>query len=331
MTQLIRPLHLVPDVERHGVTGYARELAAASGCAVSAEAPREPGAPLHVHFTDRLWGADPPAAAACIAALAERHPVSVTFHDLPQDSDGPRSEVRRAAAYREVMEAARAVACNSLWEAQLIAAFTPPQPAPKVIPLMVAPLKEPPVAPAPAPSDHPVVGLLGFVYPGKGHAEAIDAAGTCATRLGHGVDVVALGAVSDGHQGDAAALAERADRQGVSFSVTGYLSAAELTERARQVTVPLAAHRHVSASASIGSWLSAGRRPLVADSTYAREIAALRPGTIRRYDPAGLDTAIMAAIADPASGWLSAEVDLAPGPAQTAEAYLDWWTREVVW
>ncbi len=335
MTDPIRPRHLVPDVSRHGVTGYARAIAAAAGCAVSAEAPAQPAGPLHLHFTERLWGSSPEAAADVVCELARRQPLSVTLHDLPQASDGALAQRRRADAYARVIAAARAVACNSHWEAELIDAFAPGERPTKVIPLAVwPPAVRSGVAGGPrgiGAAEAPVIGLLGFIYPGKGHAEAIAAAAACTATLGQPVGVVALGAVSAGHGADAESLAAQARDQGVSFAVTGYLSDADLMTRARQVAVPLAAHQHVSASASIGSWLSAGRRPLVADSAYAREIDALRPGTIRRYAPDRLSQAVAEALEDPAAGWLAPEVSLEPGPAQTAAAYLRWWTQEVPW
>lgn len=330
MSDLIRPLHVVPEVERHGVTGYARLVAASCGCAVAGAAPAEPGGLLHLHFTDRLWGDSPDSAAAAVTQLARQHRLSVTLHDLPQASDGPASERRRANAYAQVVGVAAAVVCNSRWESELLAAFAIPRLPPAVIPLAVAPAAPDP-PPAVGLTDPVSVGLLGFLYPGKGHAEAIDAAALCAQSLQRPVDVIAIGGVSDGHASDADALAERARQRGVSFSVTGYLSPEQLSVMARRVSVPLAAHRHVSASASIGSWLSAGRRPLVADCAYAREIDRLRPGTIRRYRPAELSDAISRALGDLSAGWLAPGTDLRPGPPETADAHLRWWTHEVSW
>jgi hypothetical protein len=330
MADQIYPVHLVPDQDRHAVTQYARMIAISAGCAVAREAPVRPSDPLHLHYTDRLWGDSPAAGAVRVTELARHHPVSVTLHDLPQASDGPASQRRRADAYAQVVDVARAVACNSVWESELLSAFAQPSQAPVIIPLAVVPLSEDPPG-VPAVDDGVSIGLLGFVYPGKGHAEAIDAAGRCAQSLGRRVDVIAIGAVSEGHGADGEALIERARQRGVTFSITGYLEEAELRRRARQVSVPLAAHQHMSASASIGSWLSAGRRPLVADCAYAREIDALRPGTIRRYGSGELSGAILGALADPPAGWLAAGVDLRPGPAETAAAYLHWWTLTVPW
>jgi hypothetical protein len=329
MTTPVLPLHLVPDDARHGVAQHARDIARASGCAVSAVVPKAWAEPLHLHFTERLWGPDPERAAARVAELAGAHRLSVTLHDLPQASDGARSQPRRAAAYARVVAVARGVVCNSLWEAELLAGLGGHS-APSVIPLSVGPLWGPPPTHLGA-GGRPVIGVLGFVYPGKGHREAIDAAGACARTLGTGVDVIALGAVSDGHAPDADALRARARALGVGFAVTGYLPADELMAAARRVTVPLAAHQHVSASGSIGSWLTAGRRPLVVDSRYAREIDALRPATIRRYEPNHLVRAVLDTVSDPRASWLTAETDLRPGPPETAAAYRQWWTNEVAW
>ena len=45
-------------------------------------------APVHLHFTDRVFGDSTTAAADTIARLARVRPVSVTLHDIPQRSDG---------------------------------------------------------------------------------------------------------------------------------------------------------------------------------------------------------------------------------------------------
>ena len=93
------------------------------------------------------------------------------------------------------------------------------------------------------------------------------------------------------------------------------------------MAVPLAAHRHISASGSIGSWVAAGRRPLVADSRYAQELEQLRPGTITRYDPARLGTAIAAVLTGRVPTWLEPGTPTEPHLGDTARAYLRWWSR----
>ena len=93
----------------------------------------------------------------------------------------------------------------------------------------------------------------------------------------------------------------------------------------RRVGVPVAAHRNVSASGSMNSWIAAGRRPLVRDSAYAREMADLRPGTIILFDDATLVPTIAAALREPDSTWLAPGTDVGPRLEQTATAYRAWW------
>ncbi len=331
MSAFTRPVHLIPGDPRHGVARYATEMAEVTGCAVwrdldraSTVKPRR----LHLHFSDRLWASDPAAAARRVQALAGRHSLTVTLHDLPQPSDGPDNHRRRADCYRQVIAVARGVICNSNWEAGLMAALAPRGVAG---PCAVIPLSVDRAAADPPPPPRREIGVIGFVYPGKGHEDAIDAAAELAKDGGSPVAVVALGTVSAGHAATAGKLDSHARRRGVRFSITGYLSEAALLQRARRVLAPVAAHRHLSASGSIGSWLTAGRRPLVADSDYAREIEQLRPGTIRRYRPDQLAVAIADALTDPGSTWLANGTELAPGRRQVGAAYLDWWTREAAW
>jgi glycosyltransferase involved in cell wall biosynthesis len=168
-----------------------------------------------------------------------------------------------------------------------------------------------------APRPEPTVGVLGWVYPGKGHAELAEALAT----LGRPTTLVALGAVSAGHEGLDAELAERCAVLGVGFRCTGYLDDMTLLQEAARVAVPVCPHRHVSASASIGSWLSAGRRPLVAEGGYARETAERLPGALRVTDD--LPTAIAGALDDPSSTVLPADVPVGPTTAEAAAAQDD--------
>lgn len=98
---------------------------------------------------------------------------------------------------------------------------------------------------------------------------------------------------------------------------------AELPARLRAATVPLAPHRVVSASGSIGSWLAAGRRPLVPDVAYTREVAARCPGSLWLYDDLG--AALRRALADPAATWLAPGTPTGPDLAATLAAYRAVW------
>jgi hypothetical protein len=313
------PLLFVGGDGRHGVVRLSREIAGAVADLSDRSPPVErfpsEGA-IHLHFTDRLFGDGPEAAARTVADLATRLTVTLTLHDVPQPSDGADRLPLRVAGYRDVIEASAGVVCNSRHEVALLretGALELDAPLTQVIPLPLMAASPEPQLPRHAPE----VALLGFIYPGKGHAEAIQAVaaltGAAAQRP------------SPGHVRDLDLLDELARRRGVQFTVTGWLSETALARRGRAAAVPLAAHSHLSASASINTWIGLGRRPLVADSRYAREIDALRPGTITIYAPAALSAAVATALAEPARTWLAPDADTRPHLPDVARRYLDWW------
>ncbi|MET4052777.1 glycosyltransferase involved in cell wall biosynthesis [Frigoribacterium sp. PvP054] len=297
----------------------------------------------HLQFTDRLWGPSPAAAADVVEHLADGTALTVTLHDLPQPSDGERNLRRRGEAYARVVAVARGVVVNSEHERALLRETIGFEGPVEVIPL--------PVDPHPLPAGRPEpdgdVAVVGFFYPGKGHAEVVAAvaglaAGRPAAEAGRVGDdatrpvadvtgVVALGRASPGHEGELRQLVDEAAALGVPFGATGYLDDATLLDRARRASVPVAAHQHVSASGSIATWVAAGRRPLVPDTRYSREMATLRPGTLTLYPEGGLATAIAAALADPASTWLDEDAVTRPGLDEVADAYAALWTDGVRW
>ncbi len=332
------PLQLIVGPPEHGVVGYARSLASALDAAPADDAPKggEGVDRAHLHFTDRLFGPDPERAADRIAGLAQQRRLSVTLHDIPQPSDGEASMIRRAAAYRSVIRAARGVVCNSEHEAELIRRHVDAEAVLEVIPLPVESLSESSIAGSSAASTAPLestVAIVGFIYPGKGHREAIDALAEAHQR--HGPDllprtVTAFGRASVGHERDVDALQAHAQRRGVGFESTGYLSDVALLARCTAAAVPLSAHQHISASGSINTWLSAGRRPLVLSGRYAREMASLRPGTLRLVEPLDLADAIADSARHPEGTRLAGTVSLRPVLADTVESYVAWW-RKVSW
>ncbi|MGD8193492.1 hypothetical protein ACEXQB_003230 [Herbiconiux sp. P18] len=332
------PRLVITEQPEHGVTLYAARLAGALG------GHPVDGTRAHAHFTDRLWGETPDAAATAFEHLSARAPVTVTLHDVPQPSDGEASLARRADCYRRVVAAASGVVCNSGHEVELLRRFSGVAAEAAVIPLPVDPVD--PVADGRATVD-PVmrgraaaggsVAVLGYVYPGKGHEQVIRAAaeagGARALRSDASdgwPEVEALGRASDGHDRDVEKLAALAASVGVGFEVTGYLSDDELLARSRRAGVPVIAHEHVSASGSLASWLSAGRRPVVVASPYMEEMARLHPGAITLTPGHGLADAIARALADPASTWLAGDVRLGPTTAEVAELYRAFWA-EVRW
>ena len=333
------PALVVTDDPEHGVSNYARGVAAAVAALVGRDLAvgpdaltgTAPPARSHLHFTDRLWGGSPEEAADRVEDLARRTSLTVTLHDLPQPSDGERNLPRRAECYRRVVAVAAGVVCNSRHEALLLDEHVLAGAGGRaaVLPLAVDPVGAPP-APGERPPSDGTAAVIGFFYPGKGHAELVDAVVEL-RAAGSPLRVAALGRASPGHEAELAELVAGAASRGASLEVTGYLDDDELLERCRRATVPVAAHRHVSASGSIATWIAAGRRPLVPDTRYSREMAELRPGTLTLVDPDDLGTALAAALADPASTWLGPSAVTAPGLADVAAASVRWWADEVAW
>lgn len=307
---------------QHGVAVYAREIAAEVReqrpstrlSTTDALAALPPGTRVHAHVTDRLWGSSPEEATRTVVALAHRHPLTVTLHDVPQASDGERNRPRRRAFYRAVVESAAAVAVNSAHERDLLREEGVWDGPVAIVPLPV----ETVAASAPAPSDD-AVGVLGFFYPGKGHDEAL--AATAAAGMSR---LIVLGRASDGHAADLEAFVRRAEDAGISVEVTGWLDDADMIVRARRVAVPVIAHRHVSASGSLTSWIGWGRRPLAVRNRYVDEMARLRPGSLRVVEPEELPAEVGAARGEASLTWHG--LDPVPlGRADAARAYLRWW------
>jgi glycosyltransferase involved in cell wall biosynthesis len=254
--------HLVVGPDGHGVTEYALALARHTGGPVVRDIGPLPPGPVHVTFTDHLFGPGPEEAVDRVLARCAGHPLSVSLHDIPQPQEGAERFARRSPAYHRLAGAADLVVCNSRHEASF---FDSPV---EVIPLPV-PALDSSYAPEPG-----TVGTLGFIYPGKGHDDLIRA------LAGTGVEIRALGGVSAGHDDWADHLQDLAAGCGVSLCITGYLSEEELVAEMGRIAVPVCAHRHYSASGSLMTWLGAGRHVLVSDSPYTREMAGQWPGRL---------------------------------------------------
>jgi glycosyltransferase involved in cell wall biosynthesis len=281
--------------------------------------------PVHLHFTDRLLGATPAEAVTVVRALAAGRRTTLTLHDVPQPTDG-RSFAARRDCYAGALAVADGWVTSSAAERATVERHCAP-----AVPGAVVPL---PVVPVAAGEDEaerePAIGVFGWVYPGKGHHEALHAAALLGETPDERPCVVALGAVAAGHGDLLRELHATADELGVRLRCTGWLDDAESVRRLRATAVPLVAHGNVSASGSLNSWLAAGRRPLVRSSAYAREMAALRPGTLELYaadaTPADLAALVSARLADPDPGAGRVRgADLRPLLADTARAYRAWW------
>ncbi|MDF9714649.1 hypothetical protein [Nocardioides sp. ChNu-99] len=327
------PTHLVLGPPGHGVTRYARDVARWVGARVVTDAAQlDAGERVHLHFTDRVVAPDLDGAAREVEALAARVRLTVTLHDVPQPTDG-RAFERRAECYRRVVAAVDGWATNSRHERASVERWCAPPTAGAVVPLPVVPLPGEAVA-APGPATGQVaeaarggeVAVFGFVYPGKGHAEVLEAVAAL-RAAGREAAAAFLGAPAPGHADDLDALVRRAATLGVPLRVTGSVPDADLATALRGVAVAVVGHRNVSASASLASWLAAGRRPLVRDGVYARETAQLRPGTVVSYTDDDLVAVLAVALDDPASTWLPDGADLRPGPDEVGAAYRSWWAR----
>ncbi len=277
------------------------------------------GGPLHVQFTDRVFGDTPQAAARAVAELARRTTsLTVTLHDLPQPSDGA-NVARRAAAYADVVAVSAGVAVSSAHERELLRDLGVDADPVTVIALPIGTRK--PVRLRPAPDR--VVGVFGFLYPGKGHDRVIAATAGLPTDI----EVHAIGEASAGHDDLVDDLTAQAHRLGRRFHLTGHIPDHRMSEVLQRVAVPVVAHTHVSASGSLGSWLSASRRPLAPSNRYTREVADRNPGMLTLYPADGLRDAIVRALDTPDSTWLQEDSVPRPTPADTAGAYHDFFRR----
>ena len=317
------PRLLILGAPQHGVVRYATDLADAV-TATAGDVSADDSA--HVHVTDRLFGSSPEEAAERIEQLAATTRLSITLHDVPQESDGTGFS-RRADAYRRFIAAASGVAVNSRHEASLVLEHLGHRVDDAAVVAIGTRSAHPVTRPRPSTgSGGSTVMIAGYIYPGKGHLEAILAAGEAGRAVGGDrPTVVAIGSPSAGHERDVDALQRVARTAGVDFRVTGYLDNDAYAREQYAVGVPVAAHQHVSASRSILDWAETGRRALVAESRYTREMDALRPGTIALYEPHRLAELIERAWREPESTWLAPTTELAPTLADAATAYRRWW------
>lgn len=301
------------------------------------------GVAVHLDVTDALFGA---GAAEAAATLEEVLPAeaTVTLHDVPQPAEGERRFRARAEAYARIARHVAGVVVSSEHERALLADLVDVDA--HVVPLPVQDRREQAAGPQP-PLPEQLAGLeqdvvvFGFLYPGKGHAVALDALAELHRQWGPGSGaprrVTALGPVSAGHESLVRELEESARERGLEFRATGFVPD-ELTDAALVAAgVPLAAHRNVSASGSLSSWMGVGRRAIVPSGRYVQEMARLRPGTLRvtGVGAGPLDFALAEAIAeaveDPRRTWLAPGTSLEPGPEACARRLLAVWSAVHGW
>lgn len=302
--------HLIVGPDNHGVVEYALALHAhTGGPLVRVENWREldeatsdilsDAANLHVCFTDHLFGENPNDAVERVLALGRGKRLSVSFHDVPQREEGEERFEARSAAYQRLASKAWVPVVNSQHEAAFFDCPT------AVIRLPLVPAHGVDFV---AQTDRREVCIMGFVYPGKGHADLLRATD------GLDVRVTALGGVSSGCDWLVDELHQIAREVRTDFDITGFLPVEELEQRMLNSGIPVCAHRHFSASGSLMKWISLGRRVLVADSSYSRELAQLWPEFITLVKPNRWAEALASVPADfceplePPSNWLWPDV-----------------------
>ena len=332
----------------HGVSRLARRIASAAGdlgftgtvldepdparLADLADRLPVPVRLLHLHVSDWLIvdaGAEPDRVlAALVQALTTRGVrLALTLHDVPQVSDGPEQARRRARTYGALAAASVGVAVCSAHERSLLREVVGmPEDTVAVVPLPIDPFPGGPPPHSATPAGPPTVAVLGYLYPGKGHRELLDElAGTDPP-----VGVLAIGRPSERHHDLPAALSAVAGRHGISFRTTGYVPEDQLLEQLRAPVIPVAPQTKISASASINTWIGAGRRPLVQRGRYAEELAGRLPGAVRIYRPGRLRAEVELAHADPALTWLPDRLRVGPTTRDVTRTHLAWLRGKVL-
>jgi len=341
--------HLLVGPPRHGVTRYAQLLVTALDVPdrqvvrIERRVGRAdlPGllaclparAPVHTHVTDHLFGSTPEEALDVLRGLARGRRLGVTLHDLPQASDGA-PWARRQACYAGVARACSAVVVSSEHERDLLREAMTAVPGDggldpsgaidgsgdvRVVPLATARQETPPAGGGlrAVSTGRRDVAVLGFVYPGKGHGEVLDAL----QGLPDDVGLRVLGGASPGHDDVVRELRRRGELLQRRVHVDGWVDDADLVALMHQVAVPVFAPRHVSASGSLAAWVAAGRRPVATRSRYAVEVEDRDPGSLLLVhdDPQALARGVRAALADPGSTWTTG-AGRTPDPVGAAEA-----------
>jgi len=167
------------------------------------------------------------------------------------------------------------------------------------------------------------IGVFGFLHPGKAVDVVAEAVAALAAS-GEDITLRLLGAPADGHRAYVEAALETVRAAGGRAEATGRVDDEDLARVLGEVTVPVALFRNVSASGSLGTWAAAGRRPLVWESDYIREMERERPGSLIITDGTDLTGDLRRLLDDPSSTRFTPPP---PGLAGLGRAYRAAWAR----
>jgi len=133
-----------------------------------------------------------------------------------------------------------------------------------------------------------VVTVLGFVFPRKGHAVALDCLNRCAIAV---TLVFAGGSPAGGSDQFLNKLATKARKRGVAqrLVVTGYLSEPDLEAYLAATDLALCPFLASPASASLSTWISVGKPVIASAVPQLLKYAALQPDGLWYVEPGNAD------------------------------------------
>ena len=230
-----------------------------------------PGDVVHVHVTDRLVERHP-RRWEWVTAAARSVAVVMTVHDVPQMEEGLARFDRRVATLRAIVEPADLVVTNSESERRTLHEIGIDA---RVVPHPIFPV--PPVTAGPRLRSLTVVG---FIHPGKGVIDLLDAVGHVAGTVLEGWHLRLVGAVAAGHDAHLDAIRHAAEGIGLPTVHTGAVDDRRWAWELTHAGVAICPHLHMSASGSLLSWIAAGRRPVTSATPFVRELAAERRGAL---------------------------------------------------
>ena len=255
---------------------------------------------VHAHVSDRLVAESGDAWNDLVerCRLADL-PLVVTLHDLPQTTEDAERNRRRSAVYRDIAGDADLVVVSS--ESERIAARRIGIDA-SVVDHPIFPARRATVAGRPDAArgrQARTIVVAGFVHPGKGVVEMVDAIGDVGGTALDGWQLRLVGAVAERHRDEPAKIEHRARRNGLDFHHVGGVSELDWARELRRATVGVCPHLHCSASGSLLDWIAHGRRPVVTALPFSRELADERPDALTLVErPADWREAIETAASD---------------------------------